>query len=243
MTAYEALTKKYMLEASLEELEARYEELQSYVPELKHQKREADAACLAARGGLQRFLDRLLGKGEEDPETLARAARAAAAALETAQRELAIMEEKRGKARKEQEDIGEKAALMAELTEQERAHFLRLEASICAEAALHFLRKSRKELSAAQELARNPMMAVGDGQKKNTHLANAAELAGRCREKLEKIAECGIDFKFHPYLESPMGYLVTAARYADLDRMNSAMKGIRETETSLKELLLQLAEE
>lgn len=242
MTAHEKLTKKYELEASLSELEFRKEELEEVIPLLKHQKREADVAALATEGLLQRILDRFSGRREEDRENAARAARAAAAALEGAQRDLAIVQGKLETIRAEREALGEKTALLEEVTEQEQAYFRRLEASLCAEAALHFLRKARKELAAAQELSRNPMMAVGDGNRENIHKANAGDYADKCREKLAIIQACGIDFEIHPYLQNPMGYLVTAMRYGDMDRMNSAQKGIRDTEAALKELLLQLAE-
>lgn len=242
MTAYEALTRKYTLEASIRELEDRCEEQRSRIPELKCRKREADAACLASGGRVQRFLDRLLGKEEGDSEISAQAARDAAAALGTAQRELDFMEEKLSRLRKEYDDLGEKEVLASELSAGEKEHFLRLEASLCAEAALHFLRKAGKELSAAQELARNPMMAPGDGRRENTHQANAGALADRCRENLQRILDCGFSFEIHPYIQNPMGYLVTARQYGELDRLNSAMNGIQKTEASLKKLLLQLAE-
>lgn len=242
MTAYETLTKLYTLEASLMNMEERCEELRSSIPELKYRKREAEVACVEGSGGFKRFLSRLSGKAEEDSEALARAARAAGAALESAQRELTVMEDKRSREKAEYDALGDKASLMAELSGQEREHFLRLEASLCAERALHLLRKARKELTAAQELARNPMMTVGDGYRENTHKANAGALADKCREKLEQIRSCGFGFEIHPYLENPMGYIVSAMRYGDLDRMNSAQNGIRETEAALKELLLQLAE-
>lgn len=241
MTAYEKLQKKYELEASLMELEARQEELQSRLPELKFQKREAEEASLAAQSGLKHFWGRLLGK-EEEVDSCAQKAQAAASALAGVQRDLEIVERKLSAVRKENADLGEKTALMAELNPEGRMHFRYLEASLCAEGALHFLRKTRKELSAAQELARNPMMAIGDGQRENIHQANAAHLADQCREKLERIVECGIDFQIHAYLKNPMGYLATAARYADLDRYNSAQQGIRETEAAIKELLLQLSD-
>lgn len=243
MTAYEALTKKYLLEASLAEMESRCTEIRESLPELKYRVREAQAARVESGGGFRRFLDRLSGKPEEDPETLDRAARAAEAALGTAQRELAVLEEKVQSAKKEWEALGDKAALMEELNETQRQHFLRLEASICAEAALHFLRKARKELLAGQELARNPMMTVGDKDRQNSHLANAGKLVEKCTEKLDEIKACGMELAYHPYLRNPMGYLVTAQRYAVLDRMNSALTGIRETESSLKEIILQLAQE
>lgn len=242
MTAYEALTRKYTLEASLRELEDRCEGQRSRIPELKYQKREADAACLESKGGMRRFLDKVLGKEEENSENPACAARAAAAAQETARRELEGMEETLGRIRKEYDALGEKEALSAELSDEERAHFLRLEASLCAEAALRLLRKAGKELAAAQELARNPMMTPGDGRRENTHQANAGAMAERCRENLQKIRDCGYSLEIHPYLQNPMGYLVTARRFGELDQLNSAMKGIQETEAVLKQLLLQLAQ-
>lgn len=242
MTAYEALEKKYQLEASLTGMQERYEELRDSLPELIFRKREAQEAALNAGGGLQRFLSRLAGKGEDDREDLDRAVRTAAAALEAAQRETSAMKERCSRIKQESADLGEKAELMNQLTEAERAHFLRLEASLCAEGALHYLRKCRKELSAAQDLARTPMMGIGDGHRENVHKANAGALADKCRKKLEEINACGFAFDIHPYIANPMGYIVTAMPYGDQDRMNSAQKGIRETEAALKELLLQLVE-
>ena len=243
MTAYEALTKKYELEASLQELESRCVQLEKEIPLLKHRKREAEVAAAEAQSSLRRFFDRLSGKGDAGSEALERSARAAAAALDTAQRELAVLQDKREKVCTEYEALGENATLMAQLSRQEQEHFFHVEAGILAEAAIFFLTDAEKELSAAQELARNPMMSVGDeGYRRNTHLSAAAEKIDRCRENLDRIAACGIVLPIHPYIQQPMGYLVTAQRYAVLDRMNSAQQGIRETQASLKELLLQLVE-
>lgn len=242
MTAYEKLRKKYELEASLAELAFRREELREQIPELKFQKREAEEKSLAAGGSLRRFLNRLSGKGEEEQEAADRAVRGAAAALQMAERDLRIVEDKLAAIREEQENLGEKSTLLEEVTQLEREQFCRLEASLSAEAALHLLRKTRKELALAQDYARNPMMAVGDGYRENIHKANAGALADKCREKLEAIQANGIDFEIHPYLQNPMGYIVSAMRYGDQDRMNSAQKGIRDTEKALKELLLQLSE-
>ena len=242
MTAYETLQKKYELEASLNAMAEQLEELKAELPQLKANHREAQAAALEADSGLRRFLDRLSGKGEENRENLDRAARAAAGALERAQREKRAAEENLLRAQQEYEALGEKEALTAQLTEGEREHFLRLEASLRAEQALHFLRKCRKELEQAQYYARNPMMTINDGYRENTHKAAAGALADKCREQLEQIHHCGFAFPIHPYIQNPMGYIVTAMRYGDQDQMNKAQKGIKETETTLKELLLQLTE-
>lgn len=86
------------------------------------------------------------------------------------------------------------------------------------------------------------MMTVDDGYRENTYKANAGEQADRCREKMERITACGFPVEIHPYLQSPMGYLVTAQRFGELDRLNSAQKAIQETEKQLKELILQLAD-
>lgn len=242
MTAYEALTQKYALEASLTELRFRKEELKKTIPELKFGKRQAEEEQIAASTGFQKLWNRMLGKGEERQEDADRAVRRAAAALEEAQRDLRIVEEKIASAERENADLGEKQSLMTQLTPEERTHFQHLEASLGAEAALYYLHQCRKELTAAQEYARNPMMAVGDGYQENIHKANAGKWADKCREQLLRIRANGIDITMHPYLEKPMGYIVTAMPYGDQDRMNSAQAGIRETEKLLKELLLQLAQ-
>lgn len=242
MTAYEKLRKKYELEASLGELEFRQEELRERIPELKYQKREAEEKCRNASGGLSRLLGRISGKGEEERYALERAVKEAAAALETAEREVRAVEKKLSDLRAEQNALGEKSALREGLSGEQLQQFQHLAASLAAESALHYLRKTRKELEKAQELARNPMMTVGEGQQENIHKANAGALADKCREKLTQIRENGIDFPIHPYIQNPMGYIVTAMRFGDQDRMNSAQEGIRETEKALKELLLQLAE-
>lgn len=242
MTAYEKLTQKYVLEASLTELNFRREELKAEIPQRKARKREAEAARLEAQGALRRFLNRLSGKEQDTQEELERAVRKAAADLEVTQRDLRRVEESIASAERESDQLGEKQTLMAQLTPEEKSHFYRLEASLAAEAALHYLNKCRKELEQAQYYARNPMMTVGDGYTENAHKANAGALADQCRAQLQRIRENGIDFPIHPYLENPMGYIATAMRFGDQDRMNSAQKGIRETEKALKELLLQLAE-
>lgn len=242
MTAYEALQKKYELEASLNNMREHLSEVKATLPELKYRKRQAEDALLSAGGGLKQFFNRLSGKDDSQRENLERAVRMAASALETTQRECSALEHKLAAAQTEWEALGEKQVLMEALSGEEKDHFLRLEASLCAETALHHLRKCRKELEQAQYFARNPMMAVNDGYRENTHKENAGTLADQCREKLEQIHRCGFDFPIHPYIQNPMGYIVSAQRYGDQDKMNAAQKGIKETESALKELLLQLTE-
>ena len=241
MNAYEALQKQYELEASLTAAREQLEERKETLPQLKARKREADVAALEASGGLKQLLRRLSGK-ENETYLLEQEARKAQAELDTALREKNSLEDSIAAMEAEQAALGEKEALFDALTREEQDHFLRLEASLLAEDALHLLRKCRKELEQAQYFARNPMMQVGGGYQENTHKANAGALADKCREKLDGICACGFDFPIHPYLQNPMGYIVTARRYGDQDQMNKAQKGIRQTEIALKELLLQLTE-
>lgn len=243
MTAYEALRKKYELEASLTAARERLEEAKETIPQLKAKKREADVALLEADSGLKRLFRKLAGKEEENHKyLLEQAARNAQAELDAALAEQKALEAGLASLEAEQAALGEKEALMAALSEKEKCHFLRLEASLCAEEALHHLRKCRKELEQAQYYARNPMMYPGEEMEENTHKKAAGVLADRCREKLQEIHSCGFPFDIHPYIQNPMGYIVTARRYGDQDQMNLAQKGIRETEIALKELLLQLAD-
>ena len=242
MTAYEALQKRFELEVSQIALEERLEELEERIPELLYAARDAKEKAEARSGALERLLRRLSGKEEENRELLELEARKAAAALDAARRERKQLEAQRSALCSEQEALGDRLELKKQLTEAEQDHFLRLEAGLHAEKALHYLRKCRGELSAAQDKAQNPMMQVGDGRRLNEYTANAGALADQCRAQLETICGCGFDFPIHPYIQNPMGYLVTARDFGILDQLNGAQKGIRETEAALKELLLQLAE-
>ena len=241
MTAYEALRKKYELEASLTAAREQLEEAKSQLPQLKAQQREANAATVEYSGSMQKWFRKLSGK-EDQQYSLEQTARKAQAALDTALREVASLEANIAALEEEQSALGEKAPLLAALSEVDKAHFYRLEASLLAEKALHFLRKCRKELEQAQYYARNPMMYPGEQQQENFHKAAAGDMADQCRKVLETICSLGFPLEIHPYIQNPMGYIVTARRYGDQDQMNNAQEGIRETESTLKELLLQLAE-
>ena len=242
MTAYEALQKLYDLDASLDNLRQQLEDLTESIPQLKANLREAQVAAMSADSGFQRFLNRLSGKGEEEKAALDRAVRTAAAEMERTQKEQSAMKTRLAALEEEQSALGSKETLMAQLDDADRAHFLRLEAGIYAESALHFLRKCQKELEQAQYYARNPMMYPGEQQQENFHKAAAGDMADQCRKVLETICSLGFPLEIHPYIQNPMGYIVTARRYGDQDQMNKAQEGIRETESTLKELLLQLAE-
>lgn len=240
MTAWETLRKHQELEASMHNVQERLEETNAQIPQLQYEVRQAQAALLNA-GGLTQLWNRLRGK-EDDRETLERQARSATGALEAAQRERASLEASLESLGQELKSLGDPETLTAQLTGQEQEQYLRLKAGLHAEKALHLLHKCCKELDQAQYLARNPMMQVGDGCQENVHKRKAGDYADGCREQLECIQGCGIDFSIHAYLQNPMGYIVTARRFGDQDQMNHAQKALRQTEAALKELLLQLAE-
>lgn len=240
MTALETLRKQQELEASMYNVQEHLEEAKERIPQLQFALREAQEALLNA-GGFKAFWNRVTGK-EDEREALERAVRAAAAALENARREKTALEENRNALQQELDALGDTDALAAQLTGQEREQYLRLKAGLHGEKALHLLHKCRKELDQAQNLARNPMMQVGDGYRENEHKQKAGDFADLCREQLERIQDCGMDFPIHAYLQNPMGYIVTARRFGDQDQMNSAQKALHKTEAALKELLLQLAE-
>lgn len=241
MNAYEALQRKYELEASLTAAREQLEEWKGQLPQLKARKREADVAVVENAGSLKQFFRRLSGK-EDETYPLEQEARKAQAELDTALQEKKSLEASIAAMEAEQAELGAKEALFGALPREEKDHFLRLEASLLAEQALHFLRKCRKELEQAQYYARNPMMQIDGAYQENTYKANAGALADKCREKLTAICACGFDFPIHPYIQNPMGYIITARRYGDQDQMNQAQAGIRQTEIALKELLLQLTE-
>lgn len=240
MTALETLRKRQELEASLMNIQEQLDTLAEKIPQLLFQQREAQEALLSF-GGFKAFWTRVTGK--EDPrESMERTLRAADAALDNARRKKAALEENQKTLQQELDSLGDPDVLAAGLGTEEQAQYLRLKAGLYAEKALLLLHKCRKELEQAQYLARNPMMQAGEGYRENVHKQKAGDFAHGCREQLENIQGCGIDFSIHAYLQNPMGYIVTARRYGDQDQMNNAQNALRQTERALKELLLQLAE-
>ena len=243
MTAIQEMHRSCELEAERMEMESRQKRLSSRLPELKGARQAADGALLEYESGhFRRFLDRLAGREEERQRALSLAARGAAAALDQAERELAAAEERLEVIRAEAQALRPRDVLMAELEPGEREHFRKLEASLSAEAALDILRENKKALEEALEWAR-PDLRLDAGHAKNRLMQEAAGLAKQCREKLARIAASGILLEVHPYFDNPAGYIAcVAAEYGELDRINSALNAIRETESQLRELILQLTE-
>lgn len=242
MTPFEALHKQYELEASLIHLREQLAVWEKTIPELTFRQREAQEKVWASESGFRKFMNRLSGKGQEEQEAAQQALRAASAELERARREKDSLRGTIAGLEEEIQALGPKEVLREKLTEPERAHFLRLEASLHAEQALLFLNQCKKELEQAQYFARNPMMQADSQYREDIRKAKAGALADQCRQQLEAIVDCGFAFAIHPYIQNPMGYLVTARRYGDQDQMNKAQQGILETEKMLKELLLQLTD-
>lgn len=246
MTVIQELQRRIELETELLDLESRQKQIKKHIPELKSEKQAADSACLEyENSSLRRFFDKLSGKQEEKRENFSRAASSAAAALDGAQRELAATEEKLAAVQKEMSGMRDWNMLMEEVDPGKREHFLRVEASLCAEAALNILRENKKALEEAMRWARpdTSVDPVGAGYRKNRCLSEASELANQCHARLKRIARCSILLEEHPYFTNPSGYITgVAARYEELDRMNSALTAIRETEKQLRELILQLTE-
>ena len=239
MTPFETLQKLFQLKASLSRLREQLADITAQIPELTFRQREAQEKVWAVSGSFRKLLNRLSGKGQEELEEAEQALLFASAELEGARRKKDSLKSTIDQLESEIHTLGRKEDLLAKLTDPEREHILRLEASLHAQQALLFLNKCQKELEQAQYYARNPMMQMNDQFQEDTHKANAGALADQCRQQLEAIIACGFDISIHPYLQNPMGYIVTARRYGDQDQMNLAQKGLRETEKLLKELLLQ----
>lgn len=243
------LYRKCQLEGRKQELEVRKQKLEEQLPEAKAAKREADVALHEYRfGGLGVFFDKLSGKYVEKLETLTRRASAADSALGTLLRSLEAEEAALTEVNGEMDALGNALDIAAQaeaLEQEERELILRKTASVMAERLNYLLQKAEAALEEGREWARpNNRIDVAPGYTKGQLLSQAEGCARECGECLGYISRCGILLEIHPYFQNPSGYIHgVAAQYAELDRINRALDGIRQTKRQTEELLLELAEE
>lgn len=243
------LYQKCQLDFRKQEWQLRKQELQDRLPEAKYVKREADVALTEYEcGGLGVWLDKLCGKWEEKRETLTRNAAAAGDCLQNLQRELdltvAALEEIMAQERK-LGFSGNVAEAARQLMPEEQELVLRNAARVCVAGLLPLLNKAQNALEEALEWARpNNRIDAAPGYTKGILLAKAEKCARECADKLKEIVSCGIVIEIHAYFNNPSGYIHgVASQFAELDRINTALGAIRQTEKQISQLQLQLTEE
>ena len=243
------LYQKCQLDRRKQELELEKLALEEQLPQAKAARREADNALFAyTSGGFRPFLDKLSGKWEDTREDLTRKAAHAQGALQSLQRELEAAEGALKEVDAQLHELGEipdVVELAQDLEKQEREAVLCKAAWVSAEKLIPLLEMAAAALEEAQEWARpNNRIDTFPGYTKGILLAKAEGYARQCHDCLQQIARCGILLEIHPYFSNPSGYIHgVAAQYAELDRINRALSGIRQTSLQAKELLLQLTDE
>ena len=105
--------------------------------------------------------------------------------------------------------------------------------------------ENKGSLESAREWARpNNRIEAVPGEQKFRYLARAEEMAGKVLSMLERIGQCGMELPIHPYFRNPPGYVAASAtKYGELDRLNAALEGVRDTQGQIQELILQLTDE
>ena len=218
-------------------------ELEEQLPQARFSAREADAALTEYEcGGFRPWLDKLSGKWEEKQEELRRSASSARRTLESLTEDLArIGDALKASQVSSHEEIYHGAMNLAP---QERELVCHALASVLAGELADALKQAQEALMEAQQWARpNNRIDTAPGYTKGILLAKAEGCAASCREGLEKLNSWGIRLTVHPYFQNPSGYIHgVASPYGELDRINSAMAAIRQTENQIQELFLQLSE-
>lgn len=243
------LRRRYELESELLYLQQRKQQLDETLPQGKYALRQAEVAVTEYEAfGLKSFFHKLSGKWEDHHEALLRQLSAAKTELSRLKQEQAdvdrrmeaVLEEK-----KPLDDLGDPLAAAQALDADARERITLLEAKLCTKKLIPALEGARSALEIAQEWARpQSRVDVAPGYTKNLYFSLADDCARTCYAQLERIASCGILLDIHPYFTNPTGYIVgVAAQYAQLDRINSALSAIRETQKQARELLVQLPEE
>jgi len=243
------LYRKCQLEQQMQELENRKQFLEQKLPEAKFARREADVALKEYEwGGMRAFLDKLSGKWEDKRETLARNAAAADTVLANLQRDLDMAGEALAQITREWEalaPLGDPVEAVKELDRGEQELILQKAAAIAVSRLIPLLESAEKALEEAQEWARpNNRIDTAPGYTKGKLLAQAEGCARECVRSLQRLCQCGINLEIPAYFENPSGFIHGAAsQFAELDRINRALAAIRRTQTQVKELCLQLADE
>ena len=244
------LREKYALETDLRHFLFLSEQLSAALPGKKAAVRQTETALTEyTHSWFRSFRDKLSGTWEEKKEDLHREKLNAANALNQTQRELQDLKRQIQIAREELRDLDirlEEAA--QQLREDETLQQLRrrLEARLLVRDLLPMLKKNAEALEDAADCIRNRDMRMDSlrlQQEQHESLSRADALAKQSRALLEKLMDCGILLEIHPYFENPTGYIVgTAMKYGMLDRINGALRAIRETEDQARELIAQLTQ-
>lgn len=219
-------------------------ELEEQLPQARFSAREADAALTEYEcGGFRPWLDKLSGKWEEKQEDLRRSASSARRTLESLTEDLArIGDALKASQVSSYEEIYHDAM---DLAPQERELICHALASVLAGELAASLKQAQEALLEAQQWARpNNRIDTAPGYTKGKLLAEAEACAAVCARLLEEIGRCGMAMQVHPYFQNPAGFIhAVATPYGELDRINSAMAAIRQTEKELDALLVQLSQE
>lgn len=243
------LCKKCQLDMERETLRQRKQALEDALPQAKFDFREASAALVEYEGGgLGIWLDKLSGKWEEKRQTLARRAKASESALHALQRDLAQAEAALEELEAQEQQLAFTGTLREaaqELEPREREVIFRMGARVLTVRLLPLLDTAKNALEEAQEWARpNNRIDTAPGYTKGILLARAEQCARECAQNLLELKDWGIELQGHPYFENPAGFIHgVASQFKELDRINSALKGIYQMQNQVKQLQLQLTEE
>ena len=225
------------------------QELEARLPQAKADKREAEVALTEYEcGGLRTWLDKRSGKFQEKLDHFSRNVSNASSALENLKLELARTQGMLEDLDAQEKGLnlpGEIPELAQQLPAEERALILGVFARGLAMDLLAMLEQAKTALEEAQQWARpNNRIDTAPGYTKGKLLAQAEDCARTCAERMDEMGKYGMALEVHPYFLNPAGYIhAVATPYAELDRINSAIGAIRQTEKQIQQLLQQLPEE
>ena len=243
------LLESCRIAACRQQWQKKKQELETQLPQAKAHKREADVALTEYEcGGLRTWLDKRSGKFEEKMADLSRKASAANVELLNLNQEQARTQSALDELDAQEQALnlpGDIPDLAQQLPPEERDLVLGTYARLIATELLSTLCRAKTALEEAQQWARpNNRIDTAPGYTKGKLLAQAEGCAKTCCQKIDEMAKYGVTLEVHPYFQNPTGFIhAVATPYAELDRINTAIGGIRQTEKQIQQLLLQLPEE
>lgn len=238
------IRKKYAMDRQLAAIRLEVKHLEEVLPQKTWALREANVALVEYESGVRAFFHKFSGKFDDKREALARQVREAQAdrdywesQCKTAKASLQELEDEAAK-------LSTRDALFAQYPQDPYLH--QQDALLCAEQILQLLQQNEGFLQEARDLAENRNAEFrghpyGVAYDKDIALSRAADCARQIFLILSQINDLNFGLEIHGYFQNPDGFIAGAARqFGQLDRINYALRGLRQTRAIMLELQQQL---
>lgn len=238
------IQEKYTLDRERNTLGREVNRLEAQLPQAVYKARKAKMALVEYESGFRQRIDKLKGTFSQKQEALSAAVRQAEAARDALRRELDGARHRFAQLEKASEEMPTREELFQRYPQL--AYLKQQDALLCTQRMTALLEQNETWLLEARDWAENRNAEFrahpyGTAYDKDIALSKAADCAQEIFLLNAQLQEDEIYLELHGYFQNPHGFIAGAARqYGQQDRINYAIRAVRETHTMLRELQQQL---